>query len=303
MIVITGASGVLGHALTDHLRAAGEEVVPLSSSDVNLCDADATIACLKNLAPRMVFHVAGRVHGLGGNSRYPAEMYFDNIRINSNVVHAAYEAKAQKIVAVSTIAIYSSDAPRPVAETSIWEGRPHASEAAYAQAKRAMLAQLEAYQAQYGLAYAYPIMTNIYGPNDRFDPHYGHVVPSLVAKFHAAAQDGGTVGVWGSGAAERDFIYSQDAAAALALIGEKHDGPINVATGKTVRIREVVKTLQAISGVDAVEWDATKPDGQMLRNYDVSRLQALGFEPQVSLQDGLKRTYDWYSEAYPNVRV
>lgn len=303
MIVITGASGVLGQALAAHLQKAGEQVTPLSSSDLDLCDGDATTAYLKELAPRMIFHVAGRVHGLGGNSRYPAEMYFDNIRINSNVVHAAYESKAQKIVAVSTIAIYSSEASRPVNESSIWEGRPHASEAAYAHAKRAMLAQLEAYQAQYGLAYAYPIMTNIYGPSDRFDPQHGHVIPSLVAKFHAAAQNGGAVGVWGSGSAERDFIYSQDAAAALALIGAKHEGPINVATGETVRIREVVEALQAISGVDTVEWDATKPDGQMLRNYDVSRLKKLGFTPKVSLRDGLKRTYDWYCDAYPRVRV
>ena len=303
MIVITGASGVLGHALADHLRATGEEVVALSSADVDLCDSAATTAYMKEFTPRIIFHVAGRVHGLGGNSKYPAEMYFDNIRINSNVVHAAHECGAKKIVAVSTIAIYSSDAPRPVSEASIWEGRPHASEAAYAQAKRSMLAQLEAYEAQYGLAYAYPIMTNIYGPHDRFDPRYGHVVPSLVAKFHAAARDGGAVGVWGTGTAERDLIYSEDAAVALAMIGEHHEGPINVATGGTVRIREVVETLQAISGVDVVEWDSTKPDGQMLRNYDVSRLNTLGFSPKVSLQEGLKRTYDWYSEAHPDIRV
>lgn len=303
MIVITGASGVLGHALTDHLRAAGEEVVPLSSAEVDLCDSAATTACMREFSPRLIFHVAGRVHGLGGNSKYPAEMYYDNIRINSNVVHAAHKCGAKKIVAVSTIAIYSSDAARPVSEASIWEGRPHASEAAYAQAKRSMLAQLEAYEAQYGLAFAYPIMTNIYGPHDRFDPQYGHVVPSLVAKFHAAARNGGVVGVWGTGAAERDFLYSEDAAAALAVIGEHHEGPINVATGGTVRIREVVEALQTISGVDAVEWDSSKPDGQMLRNYDVSRLQSLGFAPRVSLQEGLKRTYDWYCEAYPDVRV
>jgi len=111
------------------------------------------------------------------------------------------------------------------------------------------------------------------------------------------------VGVWGTGTAERDFIYSEDAAVALAMIGEHHEGPINVATGGTVRIREVVETLQAISGVDVVEWDSTKPDGQMLRNYDVSRLNTLGFSPKVSLQEGLKRTYDWYSEAHPDIRV
>jgi GDP-L-fucose synthase len=303
VIVITGASGVLGRAVASELERRGETYKALSSADVDLCDARATHEFIGALKPRVIYHVAGRVHGLGGNSKYPAEMYYDNIRINTNVVEAARLSGCEKIVAVSTIAIYSSDAPRPVGEVSIWDGRPHASEAAYAQAKRGMLAQLEAYQSQYGLSFAYPIMTNIYGPHDRFDPVNGHVIPSLVAKFHAAAREGGTVSVWGSGRAQRDFIYSDDAARALLLIGEKHEGPINVATGEAVPIRSVVEALQKHSGVDQVIWDATKPDGQMLRDYNVSRLAALGFRPEVTLQAGLEQTYDWFADNFPAVRT
>ena len=302
MILVTGGSGVLGRALQEELDRREEEYVTISSSELDLRDADATTARVKDISPRVIYHVAGRVHGLGGNSKYPAEMYTDNVRINTNIVDAACVANCEKIVAISTIATYSSDAPRPVKETSIWDGPPHASEAAYAHAKRGMLAQLEAYSAQHGLRFAYPIMTNIYGPHDRFDPVYGHVIPSLVAKFHKAKQTGEVVDIWGTGKAERDFIFSRDAARALVAIGESFEGPINVATGATVRIREVVDILQAHSGVSNVEWDANKPDGQLLRNYDVSRLAGIGFTPEVSLEQGLMETFDWYESAYPDVR-
>ena len=153
-----------------------------------------------------------------------------------------------------------------------------------------------------GLDFAYPIMTNLYGPHDRFDPVHGHVIPSLISKFHAAAQGGTAVNVWGSGTAERDFMASADAARALLLIGESHTGSINVATGRTVSIRDLVQVLQRHSGVDRVEWDARKPDGQRLRRYDVSRLLAAGFTPRVSLAEGIGRTYDWYAAAFPDVR-
>ena len=302
MIVVTGSGGVLGHALADALAEGSEPYRLLTRADVDLTDQAATTAFFLQHKPRLVFHLAGRVHGLMGNSRFPAEMYFDNVRINTCVVEAARLAGCAKIVAVSTVAIYNSDAPMPIAESAVWSGPPHSSEAAYSHAKRAMLAHLEAAQAQYGLAFAYPIMTNLYGPHDRFDAANGHVVPSLISKFHDAARSRATVGVWGTGTAERDFMMSTDAARALLLIGQACNGPINVATGQTFRIRELVETLQRHTGIDRVEWDDTKPDGQLLRRYDVSRLQALGFRPRVSLADGIARTYDWYAGAFPNVR-
>lgn len=254
------------------------------------------------MQPRIVYHLAARVHGLGGNAKYPAEMYTDNVRINTNVVDAAHQVGCEKIVAVSTVAIYSADAPKPVAEASIWFDQPHHGEKAYGHAKRGLLAQLEAYKSQYGLSFAYPIMTNLYGPHDRFDSIYGHVVPSLITKFHRAQLDGTPIEIWGSGIAERDFLFASDAARALCLIAEKHDGPINVATGDVAPVRRVVELLQEHSGIQEVVWDATKPNGEILRRYDISRLQNLGFNHEVSLADGLKRTYDWYVQNYPNVR-
>lgn len=302
MILVTGSSGVLGRALVASLSEAGKEIVAISSRDVDLRDRAATLALMRRLKPTQVFHLAAKVHGLGGNSAFMAEMFTDNALININVIDGAHQAGCEKFIGVSTVATYSSQAARPTVESSIWDGPPHNSERAYGHAKRAMLAQLEAYQSQYGMTFAYPIMTNIYGPHDRFDAVHGHVVPSLVTKFHMAAQSGSHVDVWGTGIAERDFIYADDAARALVTIAQYGNGPINVATGETVSIRHVVEVLSEHSGVSDVRWDANKPDGQLDRSYDVSKLVELGFAPRVSVADGLRATYEWYVANVAHVR-
>ena len=303
MILVTGGNGVLGKALSAQLAQGSEPVTLAARNRVDLRDTAATLAFFQEVKPRLVFHLAARVHGLGGNARYPAEMYTDNIRINTNVVDAAHQAGCEKIVAVSTVAVYSSDAPKPVDESLIWFDQPHHGEKAYGHAKRAMLAQLEAYNKQYGLSFAYTVMTNLYGPHDRFDPIYGHVVPSLVAKFHRATLEGSPVDVWGSGLAERDFLYASDAARALRMVAERHEGPINVASGTVWSIRDMVEMLQRHTGVANVIWDDTKPDGELLRRYNVDRLTAIGFVPEIPLEEGLARTFDWYRQNYPDVRA
>lgn len=302
MILVTGGSGVLGHALVQALQDEGNEVRVLSSADGDLRDRDFVEGMFSEIRPEIVFHLAAKVHGLGGNTTFPGEMFTDNVRINVNVIDSARLFGCQKFVAASTVATYSSEAPKPVREAAIWDGPPHSSERAYGHAKRAMLAQLEAYSQQYGMRFAYPILTNIYGPHDRFDVVHGHVVPSLVAKFHAAAQSGGEVTVWGTGRAERDFIYADDAAAALIKIKNEFEGPINVATGNVVPIRSIVEILAEISGVERVSWDTSKPDGQLERSYDVTHLRNLGFAPRQSIASGLRKTYDWYAHNYPDVR-
>ncbi|MDR3733939.1 MAG: NAD-dependent epimerase/dehydratase family protein [Acidobacteriaceae bacterium] len=302
MILVTGASGVLGKALTAALTRNGDAFRILSTNDGDLRDEATTLRLFQEIRPRLVFHLAARVHGLMGNKCFPAEMFIDNVRINSNVIDAAHKVQCKKIVAISSVAVYSSDCQMPISEEMIWDGPPHGSEASYGHVKRAMLAQLEAYNMQYGMAYACPILTNIYGPHDRFDSVYGHVVPSLIAKFYKSARDGTGVSVWGTGIAERDFISGQDAARALLLIAEKHIGPINVATGMVCPIRDMVDILQKISKVDRITWDRSKPDGQIHRRYDVSKLLNLGFEPELSLAEGLDMTYRWYAENFPNVR-
>jgi len=302
MIVVTGGSGVLGRALVSALRQSGETVSTISSGEVDLRDRDRTIEAIRSLQPKRIYHLAAKVHGLGGNSAFQAEMFADNVRINMNVIDAAHEAECETFVGISTVAIYSSQAPKPVSEQSVWDGPPHASERAYGQAKRAMLAQLEAYKGQYDMSFVYPILTNIYGPHDRFDAVHGHVVPSLIAKFHAAVRDGTHVDVWGTGRAERDFIFADDAAAAIIQAADLGDGPINIATGKVVPIRRIVEILGDHTGVSDIRWDDSKPDGQLERSYDVGKLAALGFEAATSIEAGLRETYDWYAANFPNVR-
>jgi GDP-L-fucose synthase len=297
-ILITGASGVIGTALVDELRAnGGKPVVALASRDVDLTDFAATVALFRHHRPAIVYHLAARVSGIMGNLRAQGQAYFDNARINTNAIEAARLAGATKVVAMGSAAIYSDIVKLPMREDDIWLGAPHGSEAGYAHAKRGMLAQLQAYQDQYGLDYAYGVSTNLFGPHDRFDEQQGHVLPSLISKFHRAARDGSAVTVWGSGAPRRDFLYSKDAARALRLIGESFTGPINLASGTTISIQETAELIRAIADpAIEINWDRGKPDGQRLRDYDVSRLQALGFAPAFTLEAALAETYRWYAD-------
>lgn len=286
---------MLGRALMDELQASTtERVVGLTSRDVDLTDFDSTQKLFSSVRPDVVYHLAARVFGVMGNLRAQGQGYLENIRMNTNVVEAARMAGATKVVAMGSAAIYSDSVPLPMAEDHIWNGPPHFSEAGYAHAKRGMLAHLEAYRDQYGLDYAYCVSTNLFGPHDRFDEQFGHVLPSLLSKFLRANQTGGSVTIWGSGTPQRDFLYSKDAARALRMIGEGFTGPINLATGKAISIAETVQLIAEVSGFKGeVEWDRSKPDGQKLRAYNVSKLAGLGFEPRYSLGSALKETYEW----------
>lgn len=226
-----------------------------------------------------------------------ARAYVDNIRINTNVIEAAHKGGVVKIVAMGTTAIYSDLVPMPMAERDLWLGAPHASEAPYGHAKRAMLAQLDAYKEQYGLEFAYAISTNLYGPHDRFDEQHGHVIPSLVSKFTRAVERGDDVSVWGSGTARRDFLFATDAASALLLLAEKGEGPVNMASGTTVSIRECAEMMAEVAGYDReIIWDTGMPNGQMVRAYDIKRLSELGFKAQYDLKQGLEETFRWYRD-------
>lgn len=303
-ILVTGATGLVGHALIDELRANGcVDVFAPSRQDCDLCDQKAVENLMATIRPTVVYHLAARVAGIMGNINNAAGAYVDNIRINTNVIDAAYKAGVSKIVAMGTTATYSDMAPLPMQEEDIWLGPPHESEAAYGHAKRAMLAQLQAYNKQYGLKYAYCISTNLYGPGDKFDEQNGHVLPSLISKFHRAMTNGGSVTVWGDGSPQRDFLFSQDAAKALCLIAEKGEGAINLATGIYVSIRDLVYLLADVVGFDGeIVWDKEKPNGQMLRQYSTEKLKSLDFQPNYSLREGLEKTYEWFVGNLESVR-
>jgi len=276
--------------------------VVATRSEVDLLDRDATRALFEKYRPDTVLHTAARVHGLMGNQRFPAEMFDDNLAINFNVITAGRAVGVKKFTVASTVAAYPGDLVTDIHEDQYLAGKPHAGESAYAHAKRAMLAQLNAYKVQYGISYAYAILTNLYGPNDRFDIENGHIIPSLIAKFHTARREGTPVKVWGTGRARRDFMFIDDAADAMLRLAEVAEGPVNVATGITLPIARVVEILSGLSGVTDIIWESDKPEGQLDRSYDVSRLRAAGYEARFTLEEGLKQTWDWYAAHWPDLR-
>lgn len=296
-IVITGGGGLVGNALTSFLRDKGyTNVVSLRSVDGDLTEWGTARDVFARLAPAYVFHLAARVYGIRGNMENKGVSFRDNVLINTNVVEACRLCGVRKIVAMGSGCVYPYPSPGlPLKEEMVWQGKPHESEDSYAHAKRAMLAQLIAYREQYGLPFAFVISANLYGPHDKFDVEHGHVTPSLVRKFFEAKQSGGRVSVWGNGSARRDFIYASDVAAALVAIMEGVEGPVNMGSGHVHSIRDIVDALADITGLaDRVDWDASKPNGQDYREYDLTTLRGTGFRPIVPLEQGLAQTYSWY---------
>jgi GDP-L-fucose synthase len=302
-ILITGGTGLVGRALS---RALAEEglvnLVSVGSRDCDLRDSGAVSRLMANAAPDYVFHLAARVHGIGGNTRYKSDILVDNVLINTNVVEYARRAGVKKIVAMGSGCVYPElKGQEELFENQVWIGPPHPSEDSYAHSKRLMLAQLDAAKEQYGLSSAFVISGNLYGPHDSFNIEEGHVIPSLVAKFHAAKRNGTSVKVWGSGVAIRDFTYADDTARALVSILRNVEGAVNMGSGMRHPIRDIVDTLHALTGVP-IEWDATKPDGQLVRFYNLDRLKSTGFVARVELSDGIRSTYEWYDQNWESAR-
>ncbi|MHB8285115.1 MAG: GDP-L-fucose synthase family protein [Caulobacteraceae bacterium] len=302
--LVTGANGLVGNAVVDELRSdGGYEVIAVSRSDVDLRSADATTQFFERRRPDVVFHLAAKVGGLGGNLAAPGLFFYENVLINTNVIEASRIAGARKVVAMGSSACYSDAIKLPMAESDIWDGPPHGSEAAYAHSKRSMLAQLEAYNLQYGMDYAYCIATNMFGPNDKFDETHGHVLPSLISKFHRGVNQGAKVTVWGTGTPKRDFLYSKDVGRFLRVIAEQFTGSINVASGEVVTIRELVESIRKVSGfTGAVDWDVSKPNGQEMRGYDIRKLKSLGLIPMFDLEVALRETYEWFCQNVNDLR-
>ena len=296
-IIVTGAGGLLGSALVDYLGAEGyESVVGLRRADADLLDTAATFAEFERRRPDHVFHAAARVYGVMGSMKHQGLSFYENSMINMNVIEAARRSGARKVTAMGTGSVYPFPSPGlPLKEDMIFLGRPHPAQAGYANAKRAMLAMLEDYEERYGLNWAYIVSANLFGPRDKFDVEFGNVVPSLIKKFYDAKKSGGNVTVWGDGSAQRDIIYVEDAARAALAVMTKLSGPVNVGSGHVYRIRDVVETLCDLTGMSGrIEWDASKPNGQAYRAYDLTKIHDIGFQPIYSLRAGLEKTWNWY---------
>jgi GDP-L-fucose synthase len=297
-ILITGGSGLAGVNLRDYLQSQGfSKILAPTSAECDLTERQTTLDYFRKNQPAYVFQMAGFVRGIMGNLGAQGEAFLRNTLINTHVVDACHQTGVKKIVAMGSAAMYPDPEPGvALTENDVWKGRPHPSEYGYAQSKRGMLAQLEAYESSYGMAYAFAFCTNLYGPHDRVNTQTGHVSPSLIKKFYDARQMGGQVTVWGDGSAHRDFLYIKDCSRALHAIMDHVAGPVNLASGNTRKIRDVVEILASYAGVsDRVVWDHSKPNGFLYRAYDVSRLSAAGFACDYTLETALPETYEWYA--------
>jgi len=304
-ILVTGAKGLVGSALLEHLQQEGyANIVGIGREDCDLTDTAATRNLFEKHAPDYVFHAAARVYGIMGNMKNKALSFYDNVMINTNVVDASYKSGVKKITVMGTGAVYPYPSPAlPLREDMIFMGKPHAAEDSYAQAKRAMLAMLEAYQESYGLDWAYVVSCNLFGSRDKFDIEFGHVVPSLIKKFYDARIANTDVVVWGDGSAQRDFMYVKDTARVALEIMENLSGPVNIGSGRVFKIREIVEMIADISGMTGrVVWDPEKPNGQDYRAYDLSKIQSIDFSCKYSIRRGLEETWDWYSRAVGEIQ-
>lgn len=291
-IIVTGASGFVGANLCDHLSAIGyRNVFRATSADCDLTSREKTDALFRQVQPDYVFHMAAKVFGIVGNMQNQYGSFLENTLINTHVIEACAKYRVRKVCAMGTVAMYGDhEGDAPISEDMMLFAPPHKSEYGYASAKRAMLAHLTVS----GLRWVMPISTNLYGEGDRFNIETGHVIPSLIRKFHEAARDKKPVVVWGNGSQRRDLLYVGDLERALVRLMELGNGPVNMATGATKSIKDVTDILSERTGVDVV-WDLTKPTGQVNRLYDVRLLADTGFRCEWTIERGLRATLDWYA--------
>jgi GDP-L-fucose synthase len=250
-------------------------------------------------SPSHVIHLAARVGGIGYNLVDPARLYLDNLMMGTHIIEAARAAGTEKTVLLGTVCSYPKFTPVPFKEESFWDGYPEETNAPYGIAKKAHLVHAQVNAAQYGQKFAYLIPTNLYGPGDKFHDSVSHVIPALIKKCVEAKEAGADhIDVWGTGSASREYLYVEDAAAAIVLAAEIHEGiePINLGSDREITIRETAETIAKVTGfTGTLVWDATKPDGQPRRRIDPTRAaEMLGWKAGMDFSEGLRRTVDWY---------
>ena len=296
--LVTGGYGMVGSAM--------ESQIKLSRDACDLTNPRQTKSLFTTIRPDGVIHCAGKVGGIGGNSNYKGEYFYDNLMINTNVIEASRKAGVKNLVAFLSTCVFPDDVTYPLTVDQVHLGEPHESNYPYAYAKRMADVQIRAYREQYGLNYTSIIPSNIYGPNDNFNLDHGHVMPMLIHKLHLAKKNKTDFTVWGSGKPLREFIYSKDIAkiAEWALYNYEGTDPLIVSGDEEVSIKDLVGMLvDEFKFKGKVIFDETKPDGQFRKPSDNSLIKELlpDFE-YTSFEKGIKETVNWFKENYENAR-
>lgn len=297
--LVTGGTGLVGSAFRDGVK--------LSSKDYNLMSQAETRKMLVDYHPEVVIHTAATVGGVGANMSYPADFYYNNIMMNTNIVNECYHAGVKKLVCFLSTCVFPDKVEYPLDESKIHKGEPHSSNAPYAYAKRMADVQVQAYNKQYGTRYFCVIPTNIYGPFDNFNLQNGHVIPMLIHKCYLAKRDGTAFEVWGSGKPLREFVYSQDVADIINLLLEKYEGvdPVVISNPKEYTIKEVVDLIvELMEFRGKVVWLSDKPDGQFRKpSSNQKLLSIIGEYNFTPLEVGLRDTIKWFNQNYNVARV
>ncbi|HEY5642971.1 MAG TPA: GDP-L-fucose synthase [Woeseiaceae bacterium] len=297
-IFVAGHGGLVGSAICRRLQSDGLEPLVAERSELDLMDQKGVDHWFREHEIDQVYMAAARVGGIYANDTYPAEFIHDNLAIQTNLIHAAWQYGVGKFLFLGSSCIYPKLAPQPMAEDSLLTGPLEATNEWYAIAKIAGIKMCQAYRKQYGFDAISAMPTNLYGPGDNFDLENSHVLPALIRKFHEAKQAGGAnVTVWGTGSPRREFLHVDDLADACVFLMQNYSSPeiVNVGWGRDISIAELAETVRGIVGFEGeIVYDTAKPDGTPRKLLDTTRLTALGWQPSIALEDGIAQTYEWY---------
>lgn len=305
---VSGHRGMVGGAILSALQARGEtDVLTMTRSELDLTNQKAVRQFMQDERPDVVILAAAKVGGILANNSYPADFIYENLMIEANVIHQAFDAGVTKLLQLGSSCIYPRAVPQPMREDALLTGVLEPTNEPYAIAKIAGIKLCESYNRQHGVDYRSVMPTNLYGPGDNFHPENSHVLPALIRRFDEAAREGREeVVIWGTGTPRREFLHVHDMAAAslhvLDLPNDVYDANtspmlshINVGSGSDISIMELAQLVAKVTGFGGkITTDPSKPDGTARKLMDVSRLTQLGWSAEIGLEKGLKETYDWY---------
>ena len=295
---VAGHRGMVGSAIVRRLKGENCEILAVDRAELDLRDQAGTNAWIRKNRPEIVFVAAARVGGILANDSRPAEFLYDNVAIETNIIHSAYEAGVRKLVFLGSSCIYPKFAPQPIPEEALLTGPLEPTNEWYAVAKIAGLKLCQAYRRQYGCDFISAMPSNLYGPGDNFDLDTSHVIPALIRKAHSAKARGEpAMTIWGTGTPRREFLHVDDCADACVYLAKRYSQSvhINLGTGEDIAIAELARLVAEVTGFKGeIVNDLSKPDGTPRKLLDVSRLKGLGWRPRIGLREGLESTYAWF---------
>lgn len=301
-VCVTGGAGFWGSFVVDRLKQLqAKQVFVPRIEEYDLVKPEDIHRMLKDAQPDMIIHLAALAGGIGANRARPADFFYINLMMGTQLMHEAWKFGVKKFVAVGTICAYPKFTPIPFKEENLWDGYPEETNAPYGLAKKMLLVQAQAYREQYGFNAIYPLPVNLYGPRDNFDLQTSHVVPALIRKCIEAGERGDDhIVLWGDGSPTREFLYVEDAAEGLTMAAERYNGsePFNLGSGQEISIKDLANLIARLTGFEGeIVWDTSKPNGQPRRALDTSRAEKFfDFRANTPLEEGLRRTIEWYCQ-------